>query len=107
MKLKIKKDDMVMVIAGSEKGNKGKVLKAIPSEGKVIVEKLHRFKRHMKPSKSDPKGGIVERERAVDISNVMIVCSNCDAATRVQYKTLEDGTKVRVCRKCNEVLDKV
>ncbi len=107
MKLKIKKDDMVMVIAGSEKGNKGKVLKALPTEGKVVVEKLHRFKKHQKPTKADPKGGIVEKERAVDISNVMVICSSCNATTKVQYKTLEDGTKVRVCRKCNEVLDKV
>ncbi|MBF0275977.1 MAG: 50S ribosomal protein L24, partial [Nitrospinae bacterium] len=90
---------------GSEKGKKGKILKAFPTEGKVVVDKLHMFKKNVKPSKQDPKGGIVEKERKVDISNVMLLCPKCNAKTRVAFKHLEDGDKVRVCKKCNEVID--
>jgi len=105
MTLKVKREDIVEVISGAEKGKKGKILKAFPSEGKIIVEKLHIQKKHLKPTKNNPKGGIVEKERKVDVSNIMLLCPKCNAKTRVGFKTLEDGDKVRVCKKCNEVID--
>lgn len=105
MSLRVKREDIVEVISGAEKGKKGKILKSFPNEGKIIVEKLHLQKKHLKPNKSNPKGGIVERERKVDVSNIMLLCPKCNAKTRIGYKILEDGDKVRVCKKCNEVID--
>lgn len=104
-KMRIKKDDIVQITAGKELGKKGKVLKVFPSEDKVMVEKLNMIKRHTKPSQKMREGGIVEKEAKLDLSNVMLVCSRCDATTRVERKVLENGKKVRVCKKCKEVID--
>jgi large subunit ribosomal protein L24 len=101
---RLKKGDMVKVIAGKEKGKTGKILKVINDKDKVVIEKLNMVKRHKKPDQKG-KGGIVEKEGSVNISNVMFLCNKCDEGVRVGYKLLEDGAKTRVCKKCNDILD--
>lgn len=101
----IKKDDIVVVTSGADKGKKGRVIEAIPSENRVIVEKVKIIKKHQKPNMKQRQGGIIEREAKIDVSNVKIFCSKCGKPTRIAQKKLEDGKKVRVCRKCDEMLD--
>jgi large subunit ribosomal protein L24 len=105
-KLHIRKDDKVIVIAGKEKGKIGTVLKMITKKERSIVEKLNIVKRHTRPGGKSAKGGIVEKEAPIHISNLMLVCGKCAEATRVGKKVLEDGNKVRFCKKCGEILDK-
>jgi large subunit ribosomal protein L24 len=102
---KLKKGDVVMVIAGKEKGKSGKILKLLPKKQRVIVEKINMIKRHQRPTAQMRQGGIIEKEGSIHVSNVMILCTKCSAPTRIGKRILEDGTKVRVCRKCGEVLD--
>ncbi|MDH5762292.1 MAG: 50S ribosomal protein L24 [Nitrospinota bacterium] len=106
VKLKLKKDDIVEVIAGREKGKKGKILALFPDAGKLTVEKLNMLKRHTKPSAQNKQGGIIEKEGRMDISNVMLVCDKCGKGVRIKRKKLEDGKRVRICVKCGEVVDK-
>ncbi len=101
---RLKKGDMVKVIAGKEKGKTGKVLKIVNDKDQVIVEKLNLIKRHKRPD-AKGKGGIVEKEGPINISNVMYLCNKCDMGVRVGFKILEDAGKTRVCKKCNEILD--
>jgi len=101
--MRLKKGDMVKVIAGRERGKSGKILKIVTDKNKVVVEKLNFVKRHQKPD-AKGKGGIVEKEAPIHASNVMLICSKCDGAVRVGHKLLEDGKKVRVCSKCQEIL---
>ncbi|MEF9475151.1 MAG: 50S ribosomal protein L24 [Candidatus Mariimomonas ferrooxydans] len=105
MGLGIKKDDIVMLIAGVEKGKRGRVLTVYPKKQKVLIEKLNIIKRHMKPSKKYSQGGIIEKEAPIHRSKVILVCSKCNNPTRIGQKILESGSKVRTCRKCKEVLD--
>lgn len=107
MGLKVKKDDLVEVIAGKDKGRRGKILSVTPEYGYVLVEKLNIVKKHQKPNQQTSQGGIIEKENKLRVDNVKIVCSKCDKAVRVGKKKLEDGKKVRVCRQCGEVLDAV
>ncbi len=102
----IRKNDKVMVKGGKEKGKIGTILEVISKKDRAIVEKLNMTKRHTKPSPQGGKGGIVEKESPIHISNLMIVCANCAEPTRVGKKILEDGKKVRFCKKCGEILDK-
>jgi large subunit ribosomal protein L24 len=102
---KIKKNDKVIVIAGKEKGKIGSVLKVDSEKGCVIVEKVNMLKKHARPSAKTAKGGIIEKESPLRVSNVMIVCNKCAEPTRIQNRVLEDGSKVRVCKKCNEPMD--
>ena len=103
--LNIKKDDKVMVIAGKEKGKIGTVLKVDRERFRVIVEKVNIVKRHMRPSQNAPQGGIVEKEAPIHISNVMLICNKCAQPTRVGKKIIENGRKVRFCKKCKEIID--
>lgn len=103
-KVHVKTGDTVVVISGSEKGKKGKVLAVSPKEGKVIIEKVNLVSKHLKPRKMGDQGGIVEAEGAMYASKVQIVCPRCGKATRVAHKILEDGTKERICKKCGEAL---
>jgi large subunit ribosomal protein L24 len=105
-KVKIKKGDTVMVIAGRERGKSGKVLSLHRDNGTIIVEKLNMIKRHTKPSQKNRQGGILEREAPLALSNVMFYCGNCQKPVRVGIKALDDGRRVRICRKCAEVVDK-
>lgn len=106
MPLKIRKDDQIMVIAGKERGKTGKVTKVNPEKATVLVEKLNVVKRHQKPSQKYKHGGIIEKEAPIAISNVMLLCAKCKGPVRVGKKSLDDGSKVRFCKKCGEVLDK-
>lgn len=102
---KIKKNDKVMVIAGKEKGKIGTVLKVDVDRWRVVIEKVNIVKRHARPGPRTEQGGIIEKEASVHLSNVMIVCGKCAEPTRIGHKRLEDGQKVRVCKKCGESLD--
>ncbi len=107
-KTRIKKGDMVMVIAGREKGKTGKVLGVFPRVGRVTVEKLNIIKRHTKPTQKHKQGGILEREAPFAISNGMIYSQGVQRPSRVGMKVLDDGRRVRVLRKSpEEILDKV
>jgi large subunit ribosomal protein L24 len=105
-KTRIKKGDTVMVIAGRERGKTGKVLSLHRPDGKLIVEKLNMIKRHTKPSQKVRQGGILEREAPLAISNVMFYCANCQKPVRVGMKSLADRQRVRVCKKCQEIIEK-
>jgi large subunit ribosomal protein L24 len=100
----IRKDDFVEVITGRDKGKRGKVLRVHSDEGRLVVEKVHMIKRHTRPSRLTQQGGIIEREGKIHMSNVMVVCTRCDRPVRVGKKILENGKKVRICRKCGEVV---
>jgi large subunit ribosomal protein L24 len=105
-KIHVKKGDTVVVIAGKDAGKKGKVLRVIPTKGRVIVEGVNVVKRHTKPSQKMPQGGIREQEAAIHSSNVMMFCGKCNRPVRIGRKFLEDGSKVRTCKLCGEVMDK-
>lgn len=100
----LKKNDKVIVLSGKEKGKIGAVLKINAEKARAIVEKVNIVKRHSKAGARGAKGGIVEKESPIHFSNLMIVCNKCAEPTRVGKKILEDGTKVRTCKKCGEVL---
>ena len=104
MAMNIKTGDKVKVIAGKDKGTEAEVIAAYPREGKVKVQGVAVVKKHMKPTQANPNGGIDEREAAIDVSNVMIVCPSCGAATRVSVDRTS-GKKVRVCKKCGKAID--
>lgn len=98
---RIRKGDMVQIIAGKDKGKRGKVLCVFPKKERVIVEGLNLVKRHMRPSRVDQQGGIIEKEAPLHISNVMIVCPSCNKPTRIGVIYVE-GKKLRMCKKCKE-----
>jgi large subunit ribosomal protein L24 len=103
----IRKNDSVLVIAGRDRGKRGRVLRVLPRKGRVIVEGVNFIKRHTRPNpQKNIKGGIVEREAALSASNVQIVCPDCGAPTRIGSRRLDDGRSVRFCRKCKGVVDK-
>jgi len=103
----IRRNDNVLVMAGRDRGKRGRVLRVIPATNRVVVEGANFIKRHTKanPGKNI-KGGIVEREASLHASNVQLVCPECGAATRIGRQVLDDGRKVRICRKCEGVVDK-
>jgi large subunit ribosomal protein L24 len=103
--MQIRKNDSVLVIKGRERGKTGKVLRVIREKNAVTIERLNLVKRHSRPRGPQQPGGIVEKEAALDIANVMILCDKCNAPVRVGHKILGDGKKIRICRRCNEALD--
>lgn len=105
MGLGLKKNDTVLIITGDEKGKKGRVLGVDAGEKRLLVERLNMIKKHMKPSKKYSQGGIIEKEAPVHQSNVMLVCPKCNKPTRIGNTILENGKKIRSCRKCGEVVD--
>lgn len=102
--MKVKKNDMVRVIAGNERGLEGKVLKVFPENNRIIVEKVRLVKRHTRQQEQGQQGGIVEKEAPIDASNVMLICPKCSKAARTTSTKLADGRKVRSCKKCHETL---
>jgi large subunit ribosomal protein L24 len=100
------KNDNVKVISGKYRNKTGKVLKVYPDKERVIVEGVGIIKRHTKPSRKHPQGGIVEKEAPIHVSNLLVICKKCSHPTRVGHKYLEDGTKVRICKnpECGEIL---
>lgn len=104
MKNRIHRDDEVVVIAGRDKGVRGKVIRVIKKDNKVLVAKVNMVKRHTRAT-ANSSGGIIEKEAPIAVSNVQFFCPNCKTGVRIGMKQLEDGNKVRSCRKCGEVLD--
>ena len=101
----IKKNDKVKVITGKDKAKIGKVLKVIQKKNRILVENINIVKHHSKPSAQNRQGGIVESEAPIHWSNVMLMCNKCMAPVRVKMQRLEDGKKVRTCKKCDEIID--
>ena len=102
--MNIRKDDMVIVLSGKDKGKKGKVISADPKNGKVIVEGVNVAKRHLKPRKAGEEGGIIKKETPIYASKVMRVCPKCGKPTRAAHTVLKDGKKARLCKKCGEAI---
>jgi large subunit ribosomal protein L24 len=103
----VRKNDNVVIITGKDRGKRGRVLKVLPAKNRLVVEGVNIIKRHTKPNpQKQIKGGVVEREAPLHASNVQIVCPECSKATRIGKKILGDGRKVRICRKCEGVVDK-
>ncbi|VAX31243.1 LSU ribosomal protein L24p (L26e) [hydrothermal vent metagenome] len=105
MGLKIKKSDKVIVISGKEKGKQGRILSIMTKKNRVIIERVNMIKRHMKPSRQYSQGGIIEKEGALHISKIMLVCPRCQKPSRISNHILDDGRKVRLCKRCKEVID--
>ena len=102
--LSVRKDDVVIILSGKDKGRKGKVIQTLPKDNKVLVEGVNVSKRHRKPRKRNDTGGIIEQESPIYASKVMRVCPKCQKPTRAGSAIAEDGTKNRVCKKCNETI---
>jgi len=105
MGLGIKKNDTILVITGKGEGKKGRVLSVSQLKDQLLIEKVNIIKRHMKPTRKYTQGGIIEKEAPLHISNVMLVCPKCSKPTRIGNSLLQDGRKVRMCKKCREVID--
>jgi large subunit ribosomal protein L24 len=103
--MKIRKNDTVIVIAGKERGKKGKVRRALLNENRVIVEGLNMIKRHSRARRATRQAGIIELEAPIHVSNVMLLCDKCGKPTRVSFRFLADGKRVRICNSCQEVID--
>ena len=99
-KMSIKKDDLVVVLSGKDKGKQGKILEVMPKEGKVVVEKINVVSRHTKPRKQGDQGGILKKEAPIYACKVQRVCPKCGKPTRAAHKVQADGKKVRICKKC-------
>src|SRR5882762_6757122 len=106
MSVHVRRGDMVAVLGGKERGKRGKVLRVVPAAGRVLVEHVNMVKKHQRPTQKLRQGGIIEREGALALSNVLLVCGRCDKASRTGIKVLADGRKVRVCKRCGESVDK-
>jgi len=102
----IKKDDKVKILSGRDRGKIGKVLKVVKKKESALVEKINIAKRHRKPISKDRQGEIVEIEAPIHLSNLILMCGRCMKPSRAKVQRLEDGKKKRVCRKCNETIDK-
>jgi len=103
--MKIKKNDIVTVIRGKDRGKSGKVLKVFTKDDRVVVEKVNFVKKHTKPSQKVQQGGIIEKEAPLHVSKVMLICNKCGKRTKVKMGRLAEGKPVRICKKCNEMLD--
>ncbi len=104
MAMKIRKGDRVKVIAGKDKGAESEVMRSLPKEHKVVVEKVAIAKKHQRPTQANQSGGILEIEMPIDVSNVMLICPKCSKPTRVGANFV-DGKKVRACKRCGENID--
>ena len=105
-KISVRRGDKVLVLSGKDKGKKGKVITTYPRLGKVKVESINIIKKHAKPTRKVPQGGIREMEAAFPASKVVVVCPACSKPTRIAKKILPDARRIRICRKCGESLDK-
>ena len=101
----LKVNDQVEIIAGKDKGRVGKIIKLLVKSNKAVVERANMIKRHTKPSASNQQGQIVEKEAPIHVSNLMLVCPKCTKTVRAGNRIMEDGSKVRVCKKCNETIE--
>ncbi|HOQ67163.1 MAG TPA: 50S ribosomal protein L24 [Candidatus Atribacteria bacterium] len=104
----IKKGDLVEVVRGNDRGKRGKVLKVFPREGQAVVEGVNMVKKHARPTQDNPQGGIMDKEGPVRISNLRLICSRCNQPTKIRRTAIpESRSRVRVCKKCGEIIDKV
>jgi large subunit ribosomal protein L24 len=103
--MRLKKNDTVRVISGEDKGKEGRILKVFPDKGRIIVEKVNLIKRHTRPSKSLPQGGIIEKEAPINATNVMLVCPKTGKPTRIGSQVLSDGSRARVSRKSGDMIN--
>lgn len=101
----VKKNDVVQVISGKEKGKSGKILRVLVKEGKVIIEKLNQIKKHSKATRKNPQGGIITIEKPIAASNVLLLCLKCNKGVRTAKREIK-GKRVRICKKCNSTLDR-
>jgi len=101
---KIKKNDTVKILTGKDKGKQGKVLTVFPDTGRVLVQGLNLVKKHSRRTRDDQQGGVIQKESPVDGSNLMVVCQKCGKPTRIGFSILSDGTKTRICKKCQELI---
>ena len=99
--LKIKKGDRVRVLTGKDRGKTGEVMRSIPEVGKVIVDGVNVVKKHQRATNATMQGGIIDKDMPIPVANVALICPNCGKPTRVGYKIDGDGTKIRICKKCN------
>lgn len=106
-KMRIKKGDRVRVVSGKDAGKEGKVLRRDVEKDKVVVENINVVTKSVRPTQKDPRGGLVKKEAALPAAKVMLVCPSCGKATRVGRAYLDNGKKVRVCKKCGEIIDKI
>lgn len=103
--MKIRKNDTVLVIAGKDRGKRGKVRRVFLGENRALVEGVNMIKRHMRPRPTVRQTGIIEREAPIQVSNLMLICPKCNRPSRIGHRLLEDGGKVRACRQCGETID--
>ncbi|MFA5389694.1 MAG: 50S ribosomal protein L24 [Candidatus Omnitrophota bacterium] len=101
---KIKKNDTVKILAGRDSGKTGKVLTVLPRKFKALVQGINMVKKHSRRRSNDQEGGIVHKESPISLSNLMVICQKCSKATRIGFSKLSDGTKVRICKKCKEII---
>lgn len=101
---KIHKDDIVYVISGKDKDKSGKVLRVLPKKGRVLVENVNLIYKHMRPTQQHQQGGVIQKEGPIEITNLMVKCNKCSKPTRIGFVILEDGRKIRSCKKCGEVM---
>ncbi len=106
MSLSVRKGDIVAVIAGKGKGKKGKILKVDPPKERVIVEGVNLLKKHTKPTKNNPKGGIIEKEAPIHTSNVMVICPSCSKPSRTSSVVTKEGKRSRICKQCSAEIGK-
>ena len=104
-KMHVKKNDMVVVISGKDKGKKGRIVGSFPAEGKILVEGVNMITRHVKPRKSGQQGGLIKQEGTIAVSKVMLWCPKCERPIRAKHVELPDGGKGRVCGRCEETLE--
>ena len=102
----VRRGDTVAVIAGRERGKRGRVLRVLGDRARVVIEKVNMVKKHQRPTQRLRQGGIIEREGALALSNVLLVCSRCDRPVRTGVKVLADGRKIRACKRCGEPVDR-
>ena len=103
--MKIRKDDSVIIIAGKDRGKKGKVRRVIRKQHRVVVDGLNMIKRHSRASRGTRQAGIIELEGPMDVSNVQLFCDKCSSRARIGFRFLDDGRKVRICSSCKEIID--
>lgn len=105
-RLGVKKGDIVLVLKGKDRGRRGKVLRVLPDEGRVVIEGINVVKKHQRATGKVMQGGIIDQEAPMPSANVMLVCNKCNEPSRVARRELPDGRRVRTCKRCGEILDK-
>ena len=107
IKVNFKKGDTVLVMSGEDKGKKGKIISIFPKKLQAIVEGVNFLKKHVKPTEKTPQGGIIDQEGTINVTNLKLICNKCNQPTVVKREKIKEGKRVRVCKKCSEIIDKV